>query len=230
MQGMDNHPGTYKGRLDIWAVVGPDTVGHDYFEIEVHLAQAVGPEEEIVSSAFGAEPDAGGARLYWGHFTELGLTGAVNLYRKDPVTGVYTRLNSAPLEQGSEYLDADLEPGVLYSYKLGIISDGSEFYIGPVSVSGAPRTAHLSQNVPNPFRTSTSISFQLPAPSHVSLKIYDVGGRLVRTLKDRQEVAGYHELAWDRRDDAGRAVASGVYFCRLTTADYAQTRKMILVQ
>jgi hypothetical protein len=229
MQGQDNHPGTYKGRLDCWAVAGPDTVAHDYFDIEVHLAQAVGPEV-VPATAFGGEPGVGGARLYWASFEDLGLTGTVNLYREDPATGTYDRLNEAPLPQRSEYLDTGVEPGVLYSYQLGIGGGDSEFLIGPVTVGGAPSVAMLRQNVPNPFRDETSIRYELPARAQVSMKIYDVSGRLVRTLKEGEVPAGYHALAWDRKDEAGRDVASGVYFCRLATPGYAEARKMILIR
>ena len=53
------------------------------------------------------------------------------------------------------------------------------------------------------------------ARGHVSLRVYDVSGRLVRTLVDGEKGAGYHTAVWDGRDDAGTEVASGVYFCRM---------------
>ena len=156
-------------------------MAHDYFDIEVHLAQAVGPEV-VPATAFGGEPGVGGARLYWGSFEDLGLTGTVNLYREDPATLTYERVNEAPLPQRSEYLDTDVEPGVLYTYKLGISGGDSEFLIGPVTVGGAPSVAMLRQNVPNPFREGTSIGYQLPMNTDVSLRIYDVSGRRIRSL------------------------------------------------
>ncbi len=231
MHGNDNHPGTYKGRLDCWANVADAEVGHDYFDIEVHLARIVGTGPSHFDDAtFGGYPDEGGARLYWGSFEEIGLTGSVNLYREDPAVGTYVRLNGAPMAQSSDYLDTDVEPGVEYNYRIGVDFEGTEFSIGPVPVGGIPGVHKLSQNAPNPFRDRTSISFQLPASSRVSLRIYDVSGRLVRTLRDGEEPAGYHAVSWDRRDESGREVASGVYFCRLEADEFSETKKMMVLR
>ena len=88
----------------------------------------------------------------------------------------------------------------------------------------------LSQNYPNPFNPQTSIGFSLKARGYVELSIYDVGGRLVRTLANESRAAGAYELTWDGRDERGQAVASGVYFYRLVAAEFTQTRKMVLLK
>ena len=64
----------------------------------------------------------------------------------------------------------------------------------------------------------------------MSLRIYDVGGRLVRTLFDGQQAAGQKMVTWDGRDERGRSVASGVYFYRLQAPSYKKTLKMVLVR
>ncbi len=62
----------------------------------------------------------------------------------------------------------------------------------------------MEQNHPNPFNPETQIKFELPLASQVSLRIYDIRGRLVRVLLDREEVAaGFHHAAWNGRDDSG---------------------------
>jgi hypothetical protein len=93
----------------------------------------------------------------------------------------------------------------------------------------APRLA-LEQNVPNPFNPVTRIGFSLPAGSPVSLRVYDVNGRLVATLANREFPAGRHTMAWDGRNGKGEQVASGLYFYRLMAGDKSLSRKMVLLK
>jgi flagellar hook assembly protein FlgD len=90
-----------------------------------------------------------------------------------------------------------------------------------------PDLTYLHTGFPNPFRSSTIIRFSLAQTSHVDLAVYDVAGRLVRSLLARDVGVGYHTADWDGRDDAGRPVRSGVYFCRLAAGTRSQTRKLI---
>lgn len=84
---------------------------------------------------------------------------------------------------------------------------------------------------PNPFNPATTISYELAESASVSLTIYDVAGKLVRTLAADEAVsAGRHEVAWQGRDQAGRLVAAGIYFYRLEAGKYSATRRMTLVK
>jgi hypothetical protein len=83
---------------------------------------------------------------------------------------------------------------------------------------------------PNPFNPVTSIRFDLAEQSHVSLRIYDVAGRLVRTLIDRVMPRARHQLIWNGDDNYGNRVASGVYFLRLSAGDVVQTQKMVIIK
>ena len=94
---------------------------------------------------------------------------------------------------------------------------------------GTPALFHLSQNYPNPFNPSTLIPYQLAADGHVRLTIYNSLGQRLRTLVDRHQRSGVYQAAWTGADDAGRAVAAGVYFCRLTSGARQQVRKMVLL-
>jgi len=76
----------------------------------------------------------------------------------------------------------------------------------------------------------TSIEYTLPVDGHVSLKMYNVTGQLVRTLVDEDKPAGYYTTTWDSRSTGGAVVASGTYFYRLSAGDYTATRKMILLK
>ncbi|RKZ14543.1 hypothetical protein DRQ50_08805 [bacterium] len=102
---------------------------------------------------------------------------------------------------------------------------------GQTSVAAAPtmRLA-LYPAQPNPARGSASIGFALPRQTHVRLRVYDVAGRLVRTLVDGQVAPGEGVKIWDGRDDSGSPAAGGVYFYRLETGTRALTRKMILLR
>jgi hypothetical protein len=93
----------------------------------------------------------------------------------------------------------------------------------------APSLA-LYQNAPNPFNPVTWIRFDLPQPTPVELLVFDARGRRVRLLLQARLPSGSHGVKWDGRDDAGRSVASGLYFYRLQAGDQILRRKMSLVR
>lgn len=88
----------------------------------------------------------------------------------------------------------------------------------------------LSQNFPNPMSRETEIRFGLSQSGIISLKIYNVTGRLVRTLIDRRLDAGVHILRWDGKDDFRRETGNGVYFYRLESKNFSSTRKITLLR
>jgi len=95
----------------------------------------------------------------------------------------------------------------------------------------APTEFGVHQNVPNPFNPVTTIAFDLPRPATVTLRVYDLSGRLVRSLVDGEVMeAGRREMAWRGRDDGGRSVAAGVYLYRLEANGYTETKRMVLVK
>ena len=99
-------------------------------------------------------------------------------------------------------------------------------------VTDAPSAARLAldQNVPNPFNPTTTIGFSLPRTGPVKLQVFDVRGRLVRTLLDEARSAGTYEVKWDGRDEGGRRAASGVYLYRLDAVGQVLQNKMTLVK
>ncbi len=100
----------------------------------------------------------------------------------------------------------------------------------PTSVDrGGPAMAVLT-NYPNPFNPATTIKYVLPSAQTISLAIYDVRGRLVRTLESGARSSGPHTSLWNGRDGAGRAVASGVYYVRLAGASDVLTRKVVMLK
>lgn len=98
------------------------------------------------------------------------------------------------------------------------------------SPSAGPVRTALQQNTPNPFNPVTLIEFSLRQAGAVSVEVFDVRGRRVRTLIRREFAPGDHTVMWNGQDDAGRSVASGVYVYRLTTSEGVLSRQMTLLK
>jgi hypothetical protein len=94
----------------------------------------------------------------------------------------------------------------------------------------APRRFELSQCVPNPFNPVTTIRYAVAEAGPVGLVVFDVAGRKVRTLVNESQPPDVYLVEWDGTDDAGRPVASGVYFYRMKARDFTQSRKMVLLK
>jgi hypothetical protein len=88
----------------------------------------------------------------------------------------------------------------------------------------------LRQNQPNPFSTHTAITFLLAEPSQVTLKVYDVSGKLIKTLADGTYAASQHTVQWNGTNERGETVRSGVYFYRLTADGFTETRKLTIAR
>jgi hypothetical protein len=97
-------------------------------------------------------------------------------------------------------------------------------------ISPTPTRTGLIGIQPNPFNPSATVSFELAAPGWVKIEIYDLRGRVVRTLMSGNLTADRHAVTWDGRDERGRDVASGVYFFRLATPNLHETRKAVLMK
>ena len=99
-----------------------------------------------------------------------------------------------------------------------------------ISDAPAPTGYELNQNYPNPFNPSTSIRYSLRRAAWVEITVFNMLGQEVRTLENGFQAPGVYETVWDGTDAGGRAVASGVYFYRVQTGDFTETRKMILLK
>jgi hypothetical protein len=106
--------------------------------------------------------------------------------------------------------------------------------ISPISVkqiSGeVPNKFELAQNYPNPFNPTTTIKFNIAKTSNVSIKIYDLTGKLVNTIVNQKMNPGKYDVKWTSTNSEGKFVASGVYFYRIETGEFTDTKKMILVK
>ncbi len=104
----------------------------------------------------------------------------------------------------------------------GIVRAEDEIFKNP--------TFELFQNYPNPFNPSTTISFEIPDESQVKLAVYSSNGELVKTLLNEQKSAGKYTVVWDSKNNSGEKVAAGVYFYRLSSKDFVQTKSMLLLK
>jgi hypothetical protein len=172
----------------------------------------------------------------WDTLDFIGSGGAL------PLTGIES-------DWAEESYTLPYEAGQVLKLRFRFVSDwdertGEGFYIDDIRVgsftsieeiTSPPDRLVLHQNRPNPFNRSTTINFELPKLAEVSLKVYDVSGRLVRTLvnETRHLEPGFYSILWNGEDEHGRPLSAGVYFYQLkvaSTKPQAFTRKLVLVR
>ena len=105
-----------------------------------------------------------------------------------------------------------------------------DYVVTEQDVVAEPDFTGLAGNYPNPFNPMTTISFSLSNNNHVSIDIYNIKGQKVHSLVNGVYSPGKHSAVWNGHDDNGVSVGSGVYFYRMTTGEYSETKKMILMK
>ena len=131
------------------------------------------------------------------------------------------------------YTDMSAQAGIWYYRLKQIDLDGAVHYSDPakvavhpgVSAQDVPAVFSLGQNFPNPFNPETTIRYSLPSRSHVLLAVYNALGERVAVLAEGEQESGFHEVRFD-----GSALASGVYFYRLQSTGFVQTKKLSLLK
>jgi hypothetical protein len=93
-----------------------------------------------------------------------------------------------------------------------------------------PYSFSLNQNRPNPFNPNTVIDYSVARKSQVNISVFNILGQTVKTLVDREADAGQYQAVWDGVDENGSQVASGIYFYKMSTTDFVETRKMVLMR
>jgi len=162
-----------------------------------------------------AEPLSGSVRLRWRVNDARGLT-AIEVLRSEG-GGAEGAIGSAALtgaEGAAEYLDASVEPGGTYAYRLRVTSGGGAQHLGPVAVSTPVPIAALTWRAagPNPFGNRAALTLAVPRASEGVVRVYDVQGKLVRTLLEGRLEPGERQLEWDGRDESGSSMPTGLYF------------------
>jgi hypothetical protein len=102
----------------------------------------------------------------------------------------------------------------------------------PTGIGDTPMLTSLKGNYPNPFNPTTTIEYTLADAGRVQLKVYNVAGQLVRTLVDEEQTpsSDVFKITWDGRNDFGQSVSTGVYFYKMVTSNFSQTKKMVLLK
>lgn len=114
-----------------------------------------------------------------------------------------------------------------YAY---VLSHQTSTDIGDAESGDLPNKFELSQNYPNPFNPTTQIEYSLPQRRHVKITIYNMLGKLVTTLTDKEIEAGFHSVSWDGNNNDGQAVGSGVYLYKIEAGEFVSSKKMMLLK
>jgi hypothetical protein len=175
--------------------------------------------------------------------TRLGGQGSADLWYSEnnagdwgPLVNMGSVINSAFEEWGPGFADNNgAIGGTIYfgSSRTGG-HGGRDIWRSAYSTTAvseaSPARRMMLRIYPNPFVTSTTISYTLAEAVTVSLRLYDPEGRLVRTLHDRRQHPGNHRVSWDGTSEGGAALPGGVYFCRLQLGTEEMTHKVVITR
>ncbi len=168
-----------------------------------------------------------------GGFVVFSDTGAV--FNLDPgnATQVAFATWTVPSEGGVTYntcmwsaLPADINPANDTLCKSSLSITG----VNEGVTAPRPLELALRQGTPNPFSGATKIAYEIPASAQVNISIYDATGSLVKILVHAERSPGYYSEVWEGRDERGRLVPEGVYFCRFSSGDVTSATKLVLVR
>ncbi len=201
---------------------------------ERHIHWIPGDESPIPVQVTGFEATAvdAGVELAWDISSDEDIKG-FKIYRRPDGETAYMDINSGRLIPAGErkFIDRSIRAGMTYQYMLGVVKENnSEVRSQIVTVISKAAFLMLFHNYPNPFNPSTTVSFTLPEPANVNLSIYDIEGKLVKTLLNEKATKGFNKVTWDGSDKNGTPVASGIYYVRLRSAGKVLTNKMMLLR
>ncbi len=186
----------------------------------------------VLITGFQGSVTRSGVELTWEIFSDEQIKG-FRIYRRTEGETTSELINSnfiiPPEERG--YIDASARRGQTYHYTLSAIKwDDSELRSHTITITLKAHSLELYQNYPNPFNPKTTIAFTLPERAHANLAIFDLEGKLVKTLINEKTAEGLSENTWDGTDNKGAAVATGIYFMRLNSGGKILTKKMVLLK
>lgn len=189
--------------------------GPNQGEVEVYAAALTGDARFSIVGGFTPSLVGGTPASYAVHFDDTAAADGA-------YTGVLTLQTRDPQSIPGALLLSDL----VYNLAATVSSGAVDVALGD---AGAIHAGFASLS-PNPTLGSVSIRFGVTRDLAVDLRVYDVGGRLVRNLLQKGLGRGEHTLVWDGRDDSGRDVAGGIYFVRLVSEESVETRKIVRVE
>jgi hypothetical protein len=187
-----------------------------------------------------AESTVDGIELMWETASEVSSLG-FHIWRSNAEDGDYERITTSLIAgQGNSssgatynFTDKNYEANATYYYRIEQVdADGGSEMFSTIEVTALfiPTEYALSQNYPNPFNPMTTFTYDVPEVSDVTIRVYSLLGKEVRTLYSKQRMPGRYTEVWDGTDNTGRKLASGVYFLRMQTGSFSKLRKMTLIR
>jgi hypothetical protein len=153
--------------------------------------------------------------------------------REENGDGVFDELPGITIEKDSltyAFADSTCEPNTAYRYMVEANYPTGRTLLFYQSIKTPSVTLALLQNHPNPFAWRTTIAYDVPEESRVTIDVYNVLGQHVARLVNAKKSGGRHTIVWDGNDDSGRPVSSGIYFYRMEWGPQTLSRKMILLR
>jgi hypothetical protein len=186
----------------------------------------------VVLQALEAEAAPDGIHLRWRLTRDAGDPGRLQVLRAEAPAPPATFESRAVLDwTATDWLDADVEAGVSYVYRLCVLDGADARILGETHVAAtAPSRSRLLGAAPNPFNPTTRVRFVLARAGAVEIAIHDARGRLVRRLAIADAEPGEHALAWDGRDAHGLAQPSGVYLYEIRSGAWTARGRMTLAK
>ena len=226
----------------------PTGLGHVAGEVEDYVTNIGSePPVAVTLTSFSAIRSENGVLVEWKAASEIGNAG-YNLSKSVSESGAWTKINeiliavpeNAVQTSGQHYKFIDENPyQTLSYYRLEALAlDGTSEYYGPVQITQSsgvedqqmPNEFALEQNYPNPFNPNTTIEYTLPEPTSLSIVIFDLQGKIVKTLVDGMQTAGRHSAIWDATNQFGEPVPSGLYIYRMQASQFTKMNRMTLLK
>lgn len=225
------HPPVEPDSFDVWAIVPPgSSTGNPVAVYEInHTAGTTIVKKNQNSTAYGGDVPSSG-RLYLGRY--IFLRGGQDIYGGGTIFGNIKLINDH-LEVNAYYQDSTVNRALVDSFVTradAIILEQAAQPLGIFDPNIVPNTFFISQNFPNPFNPSTVIRFGLPIEENVTLKVYDILGREVKTLVNETLRPGYHSVEWDGTNNYGAKVSSGIYVYRIVAGKFVKSMKMMMLK
>jgi len=198
------------------------------------------PPQNLTATA-GHQPNGVSQVVLSWQAPQVGISGTLAGYKVYRGGALYTTSN---IPAGTlTYTDTNVVNGTAYTYTvravytnpIGESQDSNAETVTPQPSSDADEVSTITKNdlfknYPNLFNPTTTLTYDLVREGNVSIIIYNSKGQRVKTLVDGVRNGGRHTVVWNRQDDMGRAVGSGVYFYRMVTGDFVSVKKMVLMK
>lgn len=210
-----------------WSMIEPNNPASRGFVWADGIMKSVGTLGGIYSAAFGLND----LDQVVGASTRADGTQAAFLWQGDQIVDLNTLLPPGTGWFLSSASDID-NLGAIVGEGVNPQGRTRAFLLTPTATTGvppAPSRLSFAGAWPNPVRSATQFRFELPAAGPVTLELFDLSGRLVRTLSERSLGAGPERLAWDGRDESGARAGAGAYFARLRTSSGQMTRRFVVL-